>query len=115
MSQFIYICHMDIKEIIEQGNNSFLPNLSIDIVIIGYKGNVLKCLLLKVGEKWLLPGGYIRFDQSVDEAAQDILKQRTGLENPYLKFLAVFGDKNRQFKNVMKVVSKRMRDYDMNI
>jgi len=93
---------MDVKEILEQGNNSFLPNLSIDMVIIGYKGNVLKCLLLKIGEKWLLPGGYIRLDQSVDEAAQYILKQRTGLENSYLKFLSVFGEKNRQFKKVMK-------------
>jgi ADP-ribose pyrophosphatase YjhB (NUDIX family) len=99
---------MDVKEIIEQGNNCYLPNLSIDMVIIGYKGNVLKCLLLKIGEKWLLPGGYIRLDQSVDEAAQYILKQRTGLENSYLKFLAVFGDKNRQFKNVMKEFFKKM-------
>ena len=93
---------MDVKEILEQGNNSFLPNLSIDMVIIGYKDDALKCLLLKIGKKWLLPGGYIRLDQSVDEAAQNILKQRTGLENSYLKFLSVFGDKNRQFKKVMK-------------
>ena len=50
----------------------------------------------------MLPSGYIRLDQSVDEAAQSILKQRTGLENSYLKFLAVFGDKNRQFQKEMK-------------
>lgn len=93
---------MDLKEILEQGNNSFLPNLSIDIVIIGYKDDALKCLLLKNGRKWLLPGGYVKLDQSVDEAAQSILNQRTGLENSYLKFLAVFGDKNRQFKEIMK-------------
>jgi len=99
---------MDITEILEQGNNSFLPNLSIDMVIIGYNGNVLKCLLLKIGEKWLLPGGYIRSDESVDEAAQNILKQRTGLENAYLKFLAVFGDKNRQFKNVIKELFEKL-------
>lgn len=99
---------MDVKEILEQGNNLFLPNLSIDMVIIAYKGNALKCLLLKIGEKWLLPGGYIRFDESVDEAAQNILKQRIGLENSYLKFLAVFGDKNRQFKNVLKELFEKM-------
>jgi len=108
VSQIIYICSMDVKEIIEQGNNTFLPNLSIDLVIIGYEGSVLKCLLLKVEEKWLLPGGYVRFDQSVDEAVQTVLNQRTGLENTYLKFLAVFGDKNREFKNVMREVFKRM-------
>ncbi|BAO76540.1 NUDIX hydrolase [Winogradskyella sp. PG-2] len=100
---------MDVKEILEQGNNSFLPNLSIDMVIIGYKDDALKCLLLKIGEKWLLPGGYVRLDQSVDEAAENILKQRTGLENSYLKFLAVFGDKNRQFKKVMKEFLEKMK------
>lgn len=102
MSQILYICSMDVKEIIEQGNNRYLPNLSIDMVIIGYGDNALKCLLLKIGEKWLLPGGFIESDESVDESAQIILKQRTGIENAYLKFLSVFGDKNRQFKNVMK-------------
>jgi 8-oxo-dGTP diphosphatase len=102
MSQLFYICSMDVKEIIEQGNNCYLANLSIDMVIIGYGDNALKCLLLKIGEKWLLPGGFIESDESVDESAQIILKQRTGIENAYLKFLSVFGDKNRQFKNVMK-------------
>ena len=119
MSQIFYICSMDVKEIIEKGNSSFLPNLSIDIVIIGYKSNVLKCLLLKIGHKWVLPGGYVRFDQSVDEAVQNILNQRTGLENTYLKFLAVFGDKNRQFDNEMKEVFKKKemewrKDYWLN-
>lgn len=93
---------MDLKEILEQGNKDFLPNLSIDMVVIGYEANTLKCLLLKMGEKWLLPGGYIRHEESVDEATRNILKQRTGLTNAYLKFLSVFGDNDRQFKNVMK-------------
>lgn len=99
---------MDAKEFLEEGDKIFLPNLSIDLVVIGYTNNVLKCLLLKIGDKWLLPGGYIRFDQSVDEAAQYILKFRTGLENSHLKFLDVFGDKNRKFQNVFKDFFERM-------
>ncbi|HMQ49482.1 MAG TPA: NUDIX domain-containing protein [Saprospiraceae bacterium] len=83
-----------------------MPNLSIDLVIIGYKDNAIKCLLLKMGEKWLLPGGYIQKDESVDEAALNILKARTGLEDTYLKFLAVFGDKNRQFDAVASMLFK---------
>lgn len=86
----------------ENGNKYFLPNLSVDVVIVGYRNNILKCLLLKIGEKWLLPGGYIKKDESVKEAAINILKVRTGLENTYLKFLAVFGEKNREFKNLAK-------------
>ena len=93
---------MEAKELLEHGSRYFLPNLSIDMVIIGYHDSTLKCLLLKIGEKWLLPGGYIGNDESVDEAVKNILKQRTGLENAYMKFLSVFGDKNRQFKNLWK-------------
>lgn len=93
---------MDYKKELDLENSTYLPNLSIDLVIIGYSEDVLKCLLLKVGEKWLLPGGYIKRNESVDDAVTNILKQRTGLEGAYLKFLSVFGDKNRQFKSVWK-------------
>lgn len=93
---------MDFKDIIENGHKYFLPNLSIDMVIIGYRENTLRCLLLKIGDKWLLPGGYVRRDESVDKAATEILKNRAGLEDTYLKFLAVFGGKDRQFKKVLE-------------
>jgi len=99
---------MDIKEILVNGNQYFLPNLSIDIVIIGYSHNTLKCLLLKIGEKWLLPGSYIKNDESIKEETYNILKTRTGLEDAYLKFLAVFGDKDREFKAVMKEIFFRI-------
>jgi len=88
---------MDLKEFLERGGDYHLSNLSIDLVIIGYKEDELKCLLLQIGEKWLLPGGYIGIDESVPDAAKRILKERTSLEDPHLKFLSVFGDKNRQF------------------
>lgn len=92
----------DVKEILEHGDRYFLPHLSIDMVIIGYNNDILQCLLLKMGEKWLLPGGHVRRDQSVDETVINILKARTGLEETFIKFLAVFGDKDRQFKEVME-------------
>lgn len=93
---------MEIIKFLEKANKQFLPNLSIDLVIIGYQNNKLKCLLLQIDEKWLLPGGYIRISESVDDAAIRILKERTGLDNPHLKFLSVFGNKDRQFKNEWK-------------
>ncbi len=94
---------MDIQEFLEQSANLYLPNLSVDIVIIGYEDNQLKCLLLKIGDKWLLPGGYIEKEQSVDEAAKNVLKIRTGLEEPHLKFLSVFGNADRQFGDELKI------------
>ena len=59
-------------------------------------------MLLKIGEKWLLPGGYIFRDESVDDAANRILKERTSLEDPHLKFLSISGDRNRNFRDEFK-------------
>ena len=88
---------MEILDFLEKGDEFFLPNLSIDIVVIGYEQNELKCLLLKIGDRWVLPGGYILKEETVDNAALRILKERTTLESPHLDFLSVFGDKDRSF------------------
>ncbi len=97
-----YFCQMDLKQFFEKGGEYFLPNLSIDLVIIGYKDNKLQCLLLQIGDKWLLPGGYIKKDESVNETAKNILKIRTNLDEPHLKFLSVFGEQDRQFSDELK-------------
>jgi len=88
---------MDLKNFLERGGEFFLPNMSIELVIIGYEKKELKCLLLQIGEKWLLPGGYIQREESVDEAVCRVLIERTALEEPHLRFLSVFGGKDRQF------------------
>ena len=93
---------MEIKKLLEHGDDYFLSNLSIDLVIIGYQENTLKCLLLKLGHKWVLPGGYIMKEESVDDAVVRILKERTHLEEPHFKFLSVFGAANRQFEQEFK-------------
>ena len=99
---------MDLKFFLERGAEYFLPNLSVDLVIIGYDGQSLKCLLLKIGEKWLLPGGYIDRDESVENAAGRVLKERTGLDNPHLKFLAVLGENTRRFTDEFMEYWQRM-------
>ena len=88
---------MRLPDFIEKGPQLFLPQLSIDAVVIGYEQGVLKCLLLRIGEKWVLPGGYIGQKESVEGAAGRILRERTGLQAPHLNFLAVFGGQDRQF------------------
>ncbi len=98
---------MNMQEIAENGAKYFLPNLSIDMVIIGYKDNQLQCLLLKIGDKWMLPGGYIEREESVDDAATRVLKYRTGLNEPHLKFLSVFGEKDRKFKQEFKQFAEK--------
>ncbi|MEM9077932.1 MAG: NUDIX domain-containing protein [Bacteroidota bacterium] len=88
---------MKVEDIIAHGRDYFLPNLSIDLTILGYCNNQLQVLLMKVGDKWMLPGGYIGLEESVDEAVKRILLERTDLRKPYFKFLSVFGHKDRKF------------------
>ena len=92
-----YFCCMDINTFIENGQQDYLPNLSVDMVIIGFHEDQLKCLLLQIGDKWLLPGGYILRSESVEAATVRILRERTGLEDPHFKFLSVFGGEDRKF------------------
>ncbi|SMP35202.1 NUDIX hydrolase [Chryseobacterium profundimaris] len=75
----------------------FLSHLSADPVIFGFDRNDLKVLLLKMNyrKQWLLPGGYVRKDEDLDEAIVRILKERAGIKNIYLEEFGVFGKKNR--------------------
>jgi 8-oxo-dGTP diphosphatase len=68
--------------------------LSIDGVIFGFHNNELKVLLLrwKGTDEWSLPGGFIYKTESVDAAAQRVVRERTGLERLYLQQFHVFGD-----------------------
>lgn len=54
-------------------------------------------------EKWCLPGGFIKMDETLDEAAKRILKTETNLKNIYLEQLYTFSDVNRDPR--MRVVS----------
>jgi ADP-ribose pyrophosphatase YjhB (NUDIX family) len=74
--------------------------LSIDCLIFGFRNSALDILLIKHAEgiskgKWALPGGWIQYNEDVDEAAHRILKSLTGVSNIYLEQLRSFGDVNR--------------------
>jgi len=75
----------------------FLPHLSADPVIFGFDNNELKVLLLKMNyrKQWMLPGGYIRKDEDLDEGIVRLLKERAGVAVSYLEEFGVFGKKNR--------------------
>lgn len=86
------------KKIIEQ--------VSIDCVIFGFHDNQLKILLLKFKgvEAWALPGGFVFHNENIEEAANRILEDRTGIKDIYLEQFYVFGNKNRQFREVHEEV-----------
>ena len=71
--------------------------LSIDCVVFGFHENQLKVLLLKWHgtDAWSLPGGFIKKDEGVDDAAKRCLQERTGLKKIYLQHFDIFGDAKR--------------------
>ena len=86
-----------IEEISAHNWEIYLPNLSVDCVVFGFRDNLLKVLVVKMidGEVWALPGGYVLKTEQLNDAANRILKERTGAENVYLQQFRVFGTLNR--------------------
>jgi 8-oxo-dGTP diphosphatase len=80
------------------GQQHFL--LAVDCIIFGFDGKDLKLLLIQRGfepekKKWSLMGGFLEADETLDLAANRILKKLTGLEDIYLEQLHVFSSINR--------------------
>lgn len=78
--------------------------LAVDCIIFGFDGENLKILLVKRAlepekDKWSLMGGFITNNESLDEAANKILLQLTGLDGVYLEQLHAFGDPQRDPKD----------------
>ncbi|MGU3375197.1 NUDIX hydrolase [Chryseobacterium sp. M5A1_1a] len=93
--------YIDSKEQILQksaeAKEIFLPHISADPVIFGFDQNELKVLLVRMiyRKQWLLPGGFIRKDEDLDEGVMRVLKSRAGVTNVFLEEFGVFGRKNR--------------------
>jgi 8-oxo-dGTP diphosphatase len=80
--------------------NTLIDALSIDCVIFGFKESELYVLLVKHGigptkGQWALPGSWIRYNESLDTAANRILSSQTSVENIYLEQFKTFGDLER--------------------
>lgn len=77
---------------------AFVPHLSVDCVVFGFHGEDLKLLLLKWAgaDRWSLPGGYVRWSESLDEAAGRVLRLRTGLRHVHLRQFHTFGALRRR-------------------
>ena len=74
--------------------------VGLDCVIFGFHEGELSLLLLKrnfepAKGEWSLMGGFIRHDESIDEAAKRVLKELTGLENVYMEQIGIFGEIDR--------------------
>ena len=54
-------------------------------------------------DKWCLPGGFVGYNEDLEDAARRILKNETNLENIYIEQLYTFGTPNRDPR--MRVLS----------
>ncbi|MCP9762576.1 NUDIX hydrolase [Lacihabitans soyangensis] len=82
--------------------------VALDSIIFGFDGEELKILLVKRGleenkETWSLMGGWLQENEGLNEAADRILFEHTGLKDVYLEQLAAFGNPRRD--PVMRTVS----------
>jgi len=76
------------------------PALTVDCVVFGFDDGDLKVLLIQRNEppfegEWALPGGFVRMDESLEEAARRELEEETGAREMFLEQFGSFGDVHR--------------------
>ncbi|MEB0112778.1 NUDIX domain-containing protein [Variovorax sp. RTB1] len=79
-----------------------MPFTRIEIAVMSLIEGKLRVLLARRAEapyagKWALPGGVLRIDldASLDDAAQRVMRERLGLEMPFLRQLTTVGGPKR--------------------
>jgi ADP-ribose pyrophosphatase YjhB (NUDIX family) len=95
--------------------------VSVDCIIFGFEENKLKILIGKRqmdpgrGE-WSLYGGFVRIDESVNDAANRTLFELTGMRNIYMRQVGAFGsvdrDPGERVISVAYYALINVKDYD---
>lgn len=75
------------------------PSVTVDLVLLTVDNGVVQVLLTRRGEApfagaFALPGGFVRIDEGLEDAARRVLSDKAGLEadTAYLEQLYTFGD-----------------------
>jgi len=82
---------------LREGHENLEMNLSVDCVIFTIQDRGLKVLLTKLSQEmnWMLPGGFMDRSEDAYQAANRILKFRTGVDKVYLNQFQIFSEPNR--------------------
>ena len=95
--------------------------VSVDCIIFGFDNNQLKILIgrrqMDPGRgEWSLYGGFVRNDESVDEAADRTLYELTGMRNVYMRQVGAFGsvdrDPGERVVSIAYYALINVKDYD---
>ena len=98
--------------------------VSVDCIIFGFEENKLKVLLgrrpIDPGKgAWSLYGGFVRNEESVDDAADRVLFELTGMRNVYMRQVGAFGSVDRdpgaRVVSVAYYALINVKDYDQNM
>jgi 8-oxo-dGTP diphosphatase len=76
------------------------PSVTVDVIVFTIAERALKVLLIRrllppFEGRWALPGGFVRMDENLDEAARRELREEAGIEVRFLEQLYTFGDVKR--------------------
>jgi 8-oxo-dGTP diphosphatase len=74
--------------------------LTVDCVVFGLDDQELKVMLIQRGlppfeGKWALPGGFVRVEETLNEAARRELEEETGLRKIFLEQIYTFSEVDR--------------------
>lgn len=86
------------------------PGVTVDLVVFTVNMEMLKVLLVKRAEEpfsglWSLPGGFLKSGESLEDAAQRVLRDKTGVQEVYLEQLYTFGRPDRDPRSRVITVS----------
>jgi 8-oxo-dGTP diphosphatase len=72
------------------------PSVTVDLVLLSVLDGALHVLLMRRTQppaegRWALPGGFVRIDESLDEAARRVLHEKARIASAFLEQLYTFG------------------------
>ena len=95
--------------------------VSVDCIIFGFDEGELRVLIgrrqMDPGRgEWSLYGGFVRHDESIDEAANRVLAELTGLNKLFMRQVGAFGNVDRdpgeRVISIAYYVLINVKDYD---